>query len=41
MVIATLMTVLVHGCVIDSLIDVGLGRSNFKRDSPVRRPTLR
>jgi hypothetical protein len=31
MVIATLMTVLIHGCVIDSLIDAGLGRSNFKR----------
>ena len=42
MVIATLMTVLIHGCVIDSLIDVGRGRRisketapKIKRDHPV------
>jgi hypothetical protein len=32
MVIATLMNVLIHGPIIDSLIDAGPGRSNFKRD---------
>ena len=36
MVIAILMTVLIHGCVIDSLIDVGPGRRNFKK-----RPLLK
>ena len=34
MVIATLMTVLIHGCVIDSLIDVGRGRRISKETAP-------
>ena len=34
MVIATLMIVLIHGRVIDSLIDVVPGRSNFKKAVP-------
>jgi hypothetical protein len=34
MVIATLMSVLIHRPVIDSLIDAGLWRSNFKGTTP-------
>jgi hypothetical protein len=31
MIIATLMNVLIHGLIVDLLIDAGPGRSNFKK----------